>query len=129
MTDHSALIERLEVHDGSHDRGCDGRNYACTCGDDDKGEALLKEAAAALRDLTEWRDIATAPKDGDAILISLPTHFMDEEGWHVVRWEDDKWVCHDGKFDTPLRGPDPTHWLPLPPVTQGSLSVTNSRPA
>ena len=48
--DHSALIERLEAHDGSHDRGCDGRNYACTCGDDDKGEVLLKEAAAALRD-------------------------------------------------------------------------------
>ena len=63
-----------------------------------------------------WRAIETAPKDGDAILITRPTLFTAEERWHVVRWDevDEMWVCHDGKFDSYLRGPDPTHWMPLP---------------
>lgn len=52
MTDHSALIERLEG---------DVTNWLTA-------DRQRKEAAAALRDLTEWRDIATAPKDGTVII-------------------------------------------------------------
>lgn len=51
--DHSALIERLDdavLHFAGSPLSL-----------------LLAEAAAALRDLTEWRDIATAPKDGTVI--------------------------------------------------------------
>lgn len=66
-----------------------------------------------------WQDISTAPKDGTPILITRPTRFMSEEGYHVVRWEDDRWCCHDGKFDTWLRGSDPTHWMPLPAAPTG----------
>jgi hypothetical protein len=61
-----------------------------------------------------WQPIETAPKDGTPILITRPTEWQCEEGWHVVRWDDDWWQVHDGKFDCPLRGPDPTHWMPLP---------------
>jgi hypothetical protein len=68
-----------------------------------------------------WRDMESAPLDGTPILIARPTEWMVEEGWHVVRWDDHpyidgekSWVCHDGKTDSPLRGPDPTHWQPLP---------------
>lgn len=57
--------------------------------------------------------IETAPKDGTHILITRPTMHV-EEAWHVVRWDDDWWQVHDGKNDWPLRGPDPTHWKPLP---------------
>jgi hypothetical protein len=72
--------------------------------------------------MSNWQPIETAPKDGTPILITRPTKFKVEEGWHVVRWEDDEdwWVCHDGKFDTMLRGNEPTHWqpLPAPPATE-----------
>lgn len=62
-----------------------------------------------------WRGMESAPKDGTPILITRETPFESEEGWHVVRWGDDEWwICHDGKNDHPLRGPDPTHWRPLP---------------
>lgn len=53
MTDHSALIERLDSHMGKADIS----EVLADC----------RKAAAALRDLTEWRDIATAPKDGTII--------------------------------------------------------------
>ena len=108
MTDHSALIERLEA-------GCifHPRHYWIV--DPDKTDALLAEAAKALRDLTEWRDIATAPKDG--------TKF---DGWQRdervcdMHWSDvqDAW-CVDGDYGpeepTPLAFfPRVSHWLPLP---------------
>lgn len=54
MTDHSALIERLEaVEEVSDLHG--GPAYAL--------RDLLDEAAAALRDLTEWRDFAQSIAD------------------------------------------------------------------
>lgn len=61
-----------------------------------------------------WQPIETAPKDGTAILITRSTQFESEEGWHVVRWDEDWWQVHCGKFDHLLRGADPTHWQPLP---------------
>lgn len=68
-----------------------------------------------------WQPIETAPKDGTPILITRPTRHQTEEGWHVVRWDDDWWTCHDGQFDAPLRGSGPTHWqpLPAPPAIEG----------
>jgi len=47
------LVGRLEAHDGSHERGCEGRNMSCTCGDDERGQALLTEAAACIREMVE----------------------------------------------------------------------------
>lgn len=98
----------------------------------DRDKALAKaDAVLALFPVEAgdvgWRPIDTAPRDGTPILVARPTVFLVEEGWHVVRWDEhpycdgNAWVCHDGKQDTPLRGPDPTHWQPLPspPLAEG----------
>lgn len=66
---------------------------------------------------TDWRSIDSAPKDGTAVLLwakdlRFPGEMcvaqymtVDIEWWHVT----------DGKFGPwPLRGPSPTHWMPLP---------------
>jgi hypothetical protein len=65
----------------------------------------------------DWQPIETHPKDfADRFLV-----FNGEE-IHLVFWDDtwssDGWfMCDDGKCarDLPLRGKDPTHWMPLPP--------------
>lgn len=71
-----------------------------------------------LRALTEWQPIETAPKDGTDILVyqtdvsepSMTVCAFDED-WSNDGW----WTCCDGKnADIPLRGPEPTHWQPLP---------------
>lgn len=80
--DHSALIERLEVMSGMLTMG-----DRIAFGSD---AALMTEAAAALRDLTEWRGIATAPKDGAEIIIY-------RDGW--VSAPRAKWGDHDGEDD------------------------------
>lgn len=47
--DYGALIERLRlIYEDDHERGCDGRCYACSCGYDEANEATAKEAAEAL---------------------------------------------------------------------------------
>jgi hypothetical protein len=43
------LITRLRTTElDDHARGCEGRQYTCTCGFDDRLYAILEEAAAAL---------------------------------------------------------------------------------
>ena len=51
----SDLTERLRVITATddHDRGCQGREYSCTCGYDARVEALALEAATTLETLTE----------------------------------------------------------------------------
>ena len=60
----------------------------------------------------EWRDIETAPKDGTVVLLAgcrkpVAAAWLEDEidYWHV---DDNKL----GPFA--LRGPGPTHWMPLP---------------
>lgn len=60
-----------------------------------------------------WQPIESAPKDDTLILVWRQTTYSDDP-FVVVRWEDDWWQVHDGKNDWALRGPDPTHWMPLP---------------
>ena len=67
----------------------------------------------------EWRDAAkdAAPKDGTRILV------RNDRGTFTVEWDEDCingwWVCPDGKHDDrPLRGSEPTHWMPLPPAPE-----------
>lgn len=85
-------------------------------------ELLVAAAPASPLPGGGWQDISTAPKDGTPILITRPTSYPAEEAYHVVRWEevDGFWFCHDGKSDTWLRGPDPTHWMPLPAAPTGA---------
>ena len=58
-----------------------------------------------------WRHIETAPKDGQAILV---TDGMD---CYCVEWDEefDWWTVDDNKLGPfRLRGSAPTHWMPLP---------------
>lgn len=92
-TDHAEMMRQIEVY---------------------RLALALRETAALAEPGDGWESMDSAPRDGTPILITRPTQFPAEEGCHVVRWSDDWWVCHDGKFDTPLRGGDPTHWRPRP---------------
>jgi hypothetical protein len=59
----------------------------------------------------EWQPIETAPRDYTDILV------VNDRGQAVVFWEkvDEKWIVQDHKHcDRPLRGSEPTHWMPLP---------------
>lgn len=98
MIDHSALIDRLEAR---------ASEYHCADAE------LDRKVAAALRDLTEWRDIATAPKDGTEVFAwdgsdNIICH------WHgsVAGWVTD-WETVSG-YDVGWNKVSPTHWLPLP---------------
>jgi hypothetical protein len=59
-----------------------------------------------------WQSIETAPQDGTAILV------YTEWGMAVVIWigdDDGWWYVNDNKHGPfALRGPSPTHWMPLP---------------
>ena len=58
-----------------------------------------------------WQSIETAPKDGQAILV---TDGMD---CYCVEWDEefDWWTVDDNKLGPfRLRGSSPTHWIPLP---------------
>ena len=60
-----------------------------------------------------WQSIETAPRDGQAILVT--------DGWdcYCVEWDEefDWWTVDDNKLGPfRLRGSAPTHWMPLPPV-------------
>lgn len=61
----------------------------------------------------EWQPIETAPKDGSDVLV------YSQYGTYVAAYEDrdiEWWHVSDGKHDPrPLRGPSPSHWMPLPP--------------
>lgn len=83
--------------------------------------SLLAEAIRlreALDAATKWRPIATAPKDGTAVLALLdgsnvahPVRWLDAgnkfakgvAGWHVV-WDLTPIAAHDG----------PIYWMPIP---------------
>jgi hypothetical protein len=74
---------------------------------EDRDKAIAKADAilAALRPTdTGWRDIATAPRNGDDVLVC-----DDETGErHVSYWTGDCWSGRN-RFK-------PTHWMPLPPA-------------
>lgn len=66
---------------------------------------------------TAWLPIETAPKNGDPIRVRRRYSQYIEDREHVVYWDEDHgegwWMVHDGKFDHPLRGDDPTEWQPI----------------
>ena len=58
-----------------------------------------------------WQSIETAPKDGQAILVT------DGWGCYCVEWNEefDWWTVDDNKLGPfRLRCSSPTHWMPLP---------------
>ena len=72
------------------------------------GAAAPQPAGAA-----GWQSIETAPRDGQAILVT--------DGWdcYCVEWDEefDWWTVDDNKLGPfRLRGSAPTNWVPLPAV-------------
>lgn len=106
--DHSALIERLEaVHTLDTPRSVTTGSLINPDG---------PEAAAALRDLTEWRDIATAPRDGTEIVAWNRSDRIICH-WHKSPSCAGGWVTHwetVSGYDVGWNTVHPTHWLPLP---------------
>ena len=73
-----------------------------------------------------WQPIETAPKDGQAILVT------DGMNCYCVEWDEefDWWTVDDNKLGPfRLRGSAPTHWRELPPPpssAQREVSNANS---
>ena len=60
---------------------------------------------------SEWRDIATAPKDGTYVWLWWPYWFtMGTRGM----WNHGRWHSEDVISDLVVQESGPTHWMPLP---------------
>lgn len=93
MTDPMELVKKLEAGDVSL--------------------KTTRAAAACIREMVEWRDIETAPRQESVLLGSAKL-----KGWFRIgicnalgewSYNDRPWSQQD-----PLDA-EPTHWLPLPP--------------
>lgn len=69
------------------------------------------DAVLALREfILVWQPIETAPKDGRYVLLMIPAWYHPPR-WRVARWKDTGATSgFEGYY-----GPEPTHWMPLPP--------------
>jgi len=74
----------------------------------------LDRAAAALRHLSEWQPIETAPRDGTEVDLWKGKHRLPNCHFHCGEW---LWWNTTSVDDEPswLKVKDPTHWRPLPP--------------
>jgi hypothetical protein len=65
-----------------------------------------------------WESIETARKDGtDCLIYNDRGQFVAwfDSSWTAEGW----WMVSDGKnVERPLRGGEPTHWMPLPPAPE-----------
>ena len=86
--------------------------------------ALLREVLDR-REAEGWRDISTAPNDGNTVLVYVPDFEKVTEAWFCEQtglWPQDNAYSYDGK---PCNVGLPTHWRPLPappstPTTEAS---------
>lgn len=74
----------------------------------DNIDALLTEAAACIRELVEWRDIETAPRDGTVLLLRTGHGRCIVGFWLNGSWDDGDFAAFDSE--------DVKFWLPLPPA-------------
>jgi hypothetical protein len=78
------------------------------------------ERTAGDGSMTEWQPIATAPRDGTDILVTM-THGLGDEEWDNIQWvdyclTDENWIIFKRRIDIPF---PPTHWMPLPDPPNG----------
>lgn len=118
MSNYADLIERLESYRPTNEWG------------DPVHHAIIDEAAACIREMVEWRDIETAPRDGTHILIAphMDVALWDHgaERWitNVIPLNSDRTIADDWRARPVMMfeqyasnwGIEPTHWLPLPPA-------------
>lgn len=96
----SDLIERLRTistHD-DHSRGCQGREYSCTCGYDDRWAALTTEAADEIERLTARKVVGPSR---EAIARELHRRFYIVVTGHddCLDWEEMPELLRDGYLD------------------------------
>lgn len=69
-------------------------------------------------DMRGWQPIATAPKDGEPILvtgIAGPGPWKGKPYHDIIAWRHGEWCCFDietSDYTYPVG--EPTHWMPLP---------------
>lgn len=84
--------------------------------DENKGRAAATSELSA--GLGAWQPIETAPKDGTTVIVFVPPGKYHSGRTVTVRWTERDigyWHVDDGKRGPfPLRGGEPTHWMPLP---------------
>lgn len=81
-----------------------------------KADTEIAALRARIRELTEWRPMETAPKDGRLILLGRTLDGLIIAGlWH----EDYGWT--DGEVMAPVAGPD--FWMPISELPSGSEAV------
>lgn len=75
---------------------------------------LIRKAALKMAADGGWQPIETCPKEfNEWYLVKQPG--TSEPITFVATFECDLWyVCNGKDSDLPLRGPAPTHWMPLP---------------
>ncbi len=67
----------------------------------------------------EWQPISTAPKDGTHIFLYEP-YDHPCVAFYVTSPEWSGWMFADELLaDVKPEGPEPTHWMPLPPPPKG----------
>lgn len=120
-----------------HARGCQGREYHCSCDYDIRVENAVFEAITALETLTQenarlreagWRDIESAPKDGTQFLALV------SNGWYAIArapaealqkgWPYQWWLTSDRQSYPVVEthsedssfGMTLEYWMPLPPA-------------
>lgn len=120
---------KAEVHEeDGHNRyaaywvGCNG--CGCATDTDLRAEEAIaawnRRAAPASPSAAQgWMPIETAPMDGTPVLIWGATICVPGEMVVGIRSDEhddlELWDIHDGKHGPHrLRGPSPTHWMPLP---------------
>jgi len=91
-------------------------------------EPAAEPQGAAPTGGVRWREIATAPRDGTAVLVMSDDWPGTESGradeccghnTYVAEWwgneaEGGMWVCYMGMSEEPRCPVTPTHWMPLP---------------
>ena len=96
-----------------------------------RARAALAEPLSHSDNYAGWQSIATAPRDGRAILVmsddwpGTPDGRAEECNGHntyVVEWGGGdeeglggEWICYMSMVQDPLCPITPTHWMPLPP--------------
>lgn len=83
----------------------------------EEGVPYIRSIIAALRHLSEWQPIETAPRDGTHILCFHPKYDMILNGvWDGGHINDFEMKDERLEYVKDFR---PTHWRPLPPGPDG----------
>ncbi|RVL48445.1 hypothetical protein CN138_08935 [Sinorhizobium meliloti] len=80
--DRKDLVERLRnISRGDHERGCQGREYVCSCDYDETSWKTAEEAASEITRLRRELEEARRKAFEEAAAIAEEFHFMKDIEW------------------------------------------------